>query len=123
MQSKSPSKSILVVDDDDDSRESVAGIIRSEGFKVEAARSGREALDKLRWGLRPSLIFLHLQMAVMTGWDFRNEQKQDPDLAPIPVVAMSDDRWKDKDLKEFAACIPNPVDLEVLQRKLKLFCG
>jgi CheY-like chemotaxis protein len=116
-------KSILVVDDDDDFRRSLVEIIRKESFKVESAKSALEALDMLRWGLRPSLILLDLQMDGMTGWDFRNEQKRDPLLASIPVVAMSGGYWKEQDLRDFAACLPKPVDFEDLQRKLKLFCG
>src|SRR5688572_26576183 len=82
-------KSVVVVEDDDDLRESLVELITGEGFQVQAAKTGLEALDKLRWRLRRCFILLDLRMDVMTGWDFRNEQKQDPELASIPVVAMT----------------------------------
>src|SRR5688572_30931716 len=87
-------KSILVVDDDEDCRESLAEIIRGKGLQVVSVKNGLEALEQLRWGLRPNLILLDLRMDVMTGWDFRKEQKEDPELADIPVVAMTAGHWK-----------------------------
>jgi CheY-like chemotaxis protein len=116
-------KRVLVVEDDDDLRDSLVELVAGEGFQVESAKSGLEALDKLRWGLRPSLILLDLRMDVMTGWEFRNEQKRDPELAGIPVIAMTGGAWKMQDMDEFAACLFKPVSPEVLQRKLRLFCA
>jgi CheY-like chemotaxis protein len=118
-----PVKPILIVDDDSDLRDSLVELIRDEGFAVEAATSGLEALDRLRWGLRPCVILLDLQMGVMTGWEFRKEQKKDPELADIPVIAMTGGYWKKRDMDEFAACLVKPVSREALQPKLKQFCG
>jgi CheY-like chemotaxis protein len=115
-------KSILVVDDDEDCRESLAEIIRGKGLQVVSVKNGLEALEQLRWGLRPNLILLDLRMDVMTGWDFRKEQKEDPELADIPVVAMTAGHWKGQDLLDFAGCLPKPLDLEELQRELELHC-
>ena len=114
---------VLVVDEDDLVRDALVEVIGSEGFKVEAAKSGRDALEKLRWGLRPSLILVDLRMNEMSGWDFRVEQKRDPDLAAIPVIAMSVGLWKKQDVYDFADCLPKPVNREDLRAKLRMFCG
>jgi CheY-like chemotaxis protein len=115
-------KTILIVDDDRDFSDALVVFIRGEGYQVETAKSGLEALEKLRWGLRPRLIMLDMQMDVMTGWEFRAEQKKDPALAGIPVIAMTAGYWKDRDISDFAACISKPIELEELRRKLMLFC-
>jgi len=54
-------------------------------------------------------------MGVMNGWDFRTEQKKDPTLAGIPVVAMTAGRWKQGDLNEFTARIEKPIDLDAVR--------
>jgi CheY-like chemotaxis protein len=113
-----PAKTILIVDDDHDFREVLEEIVRREGFQVETATSGMDALDKLRWGLRPCVVLLDMQMAVMTGWDFRAEQGRDPTLAAIPVIAMTAGYWKDRDLGDYAARIGKPIQLPELKATL-----
>lgn len=116
-------KTILIVDDDREFRDALVEVISREGYQVETAESGLQALDKLRWGLRPCVILLDLQMAVMTGWDFRAEQERDPALAAIPVIAMTAGPWKQRDLGDYAARIAKPIDVKDLQAKLTQYCG
>lgn len=118
----SSDKTILIVDDDREFRDALVEIIRREGFQVETAKSGLQALDKLRWGLRPCVILLDLQMAVMTGWDFRMEQRRDPVLAAIPVIAMTAGYWKQRDLGDYAGRITKPIDEQELKGKLARYC-
>ena len=80
---------VLVVEDDAAIRQALIDAIRADGYRVETAINGLEALEKLRWGLRPCLIVLDMQMRLMTGWEFRAEQMKDPALSKIPVVAMT----------------------------------
>ena len=112
------SKTVLIVDDDQEFREALVDIVRSEGFEVETATSGLQALDKLRWGLRPCVVLLDLQMAVMTGWDFRSEQARDAALAGIPVIAMTAGYWKSRDLVDFAARFTKPIAVQELRTTL-----
>jgi CheY-like chemotaxis protein len=93
-------------------------IIEHEGFRVETATSGMDALDKLRWGLRPCVVLLDMQMAGMTGWDFRAEQKRDRTLAAIPVIAMTAGYWKGKDLGDYSARIGKPIQVQELKATL-----
>ena len=106
---------ILIVEDDPDFRYAISQIVRDEGYRVETAQDGKAALDKLRWGLRPRLILLDLRMGIMNGWDFRTEQKKDPALARIPVVAMTAGNWKQGDLDDFTAWAEKPIDLDKLR--------
>jgi signal transduction histidine kinase len=82
---------VLVVDDDEDGRESLMVLLRDDGFQVASAPDGDAALALLRDGARPDVILLDLMMPNMDGWQFRVEQKRDPGLASIPVLALSAD--------------------------------
>ena len=85
------STSILVVEDEADIRTALCEILRDEGFHVAAACNGREALDELRSGARPTVILLDLMMPVMSGVDFRVAQLEDARLAHIPVIVLTAD--------------------------------
>lgn len=114
-------RTVLIVDDDQEFREALVDIVRSEGYAVETADSGMDALDKLRWGLRPCVVLLDMQMAVMTGWDFRAEQGRDPTLAAIPVVAMTAGYWKPRDRRDYAARISKPIQIQELKATLSKY--
>jgi CheY-like chemotaxis protein len=84
------SGAILIVEDDGDVRAALSELLEAEGFSVEGAPDGREALDRLRSGtIHPAVILLDLMMPGMDGWDFRSEQMRDPKLAEVPVVIVS----------------------------------
>jgi CheY-like chemotaxis protein len=80
---------ILVVDDNDDLRETVQMLLEAKGFAVAAAADGRAALDHLRTGERPVLILLDLMMPDMNGWQFLGHVREDPSLGAIPIVIMT----------------------------------
>lgn len=80
---------ILLVEDDDAIRFSLAEGLRENGLKVALAENGREALALLRSEPHPSVIVLDLMLPVMDGWDFRHEQLRDPALRDIPVVIIT----------------------------------
>jgi len=80
---------VLVVEDDAGTRQGVQELLEGEGFVVEGACDGAEALSFLRENAPPAFILLDLAMPGMTGWEFRREQLADPDLRRIPVVVMT----------------------------------
>jgi CheY-like chemotaxis protein len=80
---------VLIIEDDDGVRESVAAILRDEGYAVELASSGQAAMARLERGPLPTLILLDLMMPEMDGIDFRRRQLADPMLSSIPVVIIS----------------------------------
>ena len=79
----------LIVEDDLNIRESLVELLEEEGFRAESCANGREAMNRMRAGLRPNVILLDLVMPIMDGWDFRMEQLRDPDLKDIPVVLIT----------------------------------
>jgi CheY-like chemotaxis protein len=89
-QSNGSRRSVLVIDDDEDIRDTIRAVLEDQGFAVACATNGREALDMLlRDEWNPTLILLDLTMPEMDGWAFRQEQQKVPRLAEIPVVLFS----------------------------------
>ena len=87
---KSPRKTVMLVEDDDDERDALAALLEQEDYCVLQAPNGAEALKILE--AKPDacqIILLDLMMPIMNGWDFRRLQKRRAELAKIPVVLMS----------------------------------
>jgi two-component system response regulator MprA len=80
---------LLVVDDEITIRDTLANLLTKEGYAVETAADGLDALEKLQGGLSPKLIVLDLMMPRLGGLAFRERQVADPALANIPVVVIS----------------------------------
>lgn len=105
---------ILVVEDDLDSSELLAAALACEGFEPIVARNGHEALDLLATGFRPAVILLDLMMPAMDGREFRKRQRDQPDIAPIPVVICSaEEPSTAADLAAYAT-FKKPLDLDAL---------
>jgi CheY-like chemotaxis protein len=79
---------VLVVEDERDIRETEAEVLESEGYEVCTASDGCEALRRAHEAL-PKVILLDLMMPRMNGWQFREAQLKDPELAPVPVIVIS----------------------------------
>jgi CheY-like chemotaxis protein len=82
-------KTVLVVEDDDTLRGALQMVLQWEGYRVECARNGHEALNLLYRPNPPSVVLLDLMLPVLDGWQFRRAMKNDPQLAAIPVVVVS----------------------------------
>ena len=82
--------SLMIVDDDDDLRQTLASVIvATSGYNVTAFGDARKALAALEDGQTPFLILLDLMMPDMSGWEFRAAQLKDASLASIPVVVVT----------------------------------
>jgi CheY-like chemotaxis protein len=111
---------VLVVDDDDDIREAFATYLAAVGFDVVTACDGADALRVLRAARDFCLVVLDLFMPGMNGWEFREQQLRDPDLAGIPVVVVSA-AGRDSGMAALHAVaqLPKPVDFA----RLAAVCG
>ena len=117
-------KSILIVEDETDFRAGVAAVLESAGYNVVEAEDGVAALRSLRSDTEFCLILLDLFMPVMNGWKFRGEQRQDPQIAEIPVVVISaaqDASRHGSDLGAIAT-ISKPVDFDRLLDYVNRYC-
>jgi two-component system response regulator MprA len=115
---------ILLAEDNSDTRDAIAQVLSVEGYTVVTAVHGRQALDHLHGGLRPELILLDLMMPVMDGWEFRRVQLSEPTLAGIPVVLISahDEVARAGSTLRAAGVVRKPVDIEEMLRTIDALC-
>lgn len=107
---------LLLVEDDPDVRESLAELLEGQGYRVYRAVNGRDALRLLRGGPPPDAVIFDLMMPVMDGWQFRLEQRSDPRLTMVPVIALSADQSARAQAVDADAFLMKPVDTRMLLR-------
>jgi len=109
---------LLLVEDDSSIRFALSDMLTDEGFDVTTVVNGRDALNELRQAAPPDVILLDLMMPVMDGWEFRVEQRADPLLAGIPLLAMSADLSAKARAIAADGYIRKPIDFPDLLRQL-----
>jgi DNA-binding response OmpR family regulator len=115
---------VLVVDDDPAIRGLVADALRAEGYSVDLAAHGREALEAIR-ARRPATVVLDLMMPVMDGFTFieacRNEQLCDN--VPIVVISAVNEALERIQAVPVRAYMAKPFDLNDLIRTVAMHAG
>lgn len=116
--------SILIVEDEHNIRAVLTEILEDEGYAVASAPNGLEALVFLQEH-RPQLILLDLGMPIMTGWEFREQQRRDPALADIPVIVMSATPHLNQTAAALHAadCLDKPIELNQLLGMVEQYCS
>jgi CheY-like chemotaxis protein len=119
-----PEHRILVVEDDPGSREAISLVLELQGYAVDSAANGLEALNHLQQDERPCLILLDLMMPVLDGRGFRARQRQDPALADIPVVVVSADGSVAQKAASLGAAgyLQKPVEVDELLAAVQRLC-
>jgi len=84
-------RTVLVVDDEADIRESLRDALKDEGYDVLLASNGQEALDLLPAVPRPCAVILDILMPVMSGADAFRTIRATPSLADIPILISTSD--------------------------------
>jgi signal transduction histidine kinase/CheY-like chemotaxis protein/CHASE3 domain sensor protein len=108
-------RTVLVVDDDSESRDIVERLLRGDDFTVVCASTGEEGL-RLAHALVPAVITLDVMMPDMDGWAVLRALKADPALRDVPVVmlTMLDDKTKGYSLGATDYLV-KPIDRERLR--------
>ncbi|WP_437816011.1 response regulator [Sorangium sp. So ce1078] len=116
---------ILVVEDDLDIRSILSQLLVFEGYDVEEASDGAEALAMLRRDPPPALILLDLMMPIMDGWQLRAELQRDPALSSVPVVIVSADVRAEQEASRLrvAGLLKKPLQIEPLLELVHRICG
>jgi len=115
------SATVLIVEDDLDTREMLGRFLELEGYTVETAENGKRALERLGSGVGACVILLDLMMPVMDGWQFRREQKQDADIADIPLIVITATGNRPV-LIDAAELVMKPLDLTQLFAAIERYC-
>lgn len=84
-----PRPSVLVVEDDEDTRETMADLLRDEGFEVSTARDGVEALAHLDGASLPAAMVLDMRMPRMGGAEVLRHVRSIPRLSALKVCVLS----------------------------------
>jgi two-component system cell cycle response regulator DivK len=95
-------KRILVVEDQEDLRGILRDLLAGSGYEMLEAPDGQAGVDKAK-AEKTDLILMDIQMPVMDGYDATRQIKADPDLKPIPIVAVSSFAMKGDEEKARAA--------------------
>lgn len=112
---------VLVVEDDRDLREVLAESLQLEGYQVDGAADGADALERLRGGARPGLVILDLVMPRMDGRQLVQAMSEDPCLAAIPVVLTTG--TPPRDMKDkVLAILKKPIGIDDLLPFVQRFC-
>ena len=115
------SKTILVVEDDEDILFTLKLFLESESYHVLTAENGLVALDVLEKNKMPNIILIDMKIPVMSGWEFvENFRKKYDQKIPIIVMSAAADaaqRAKDIDATDWTT---KPFDLNSLLKKIKL---
>lgn len=82
-------KRVLLVDDDEDIRETFSILLEEEGYDVVPAPHGKAAWNALEGGLRPDVILLDLMMPFMNGQEVFARLRSSPQHQATPVVVIT----------------------------------
>jgi CheY-like chemotaxis protein len=84
----SPSRTVLIVEDEADAAELFAEMMRVSGFRVLKTPSSAPAIAMM-FKEKPDVVILDIMMPEISGLDILRQMRRDPDLARIPVVVVS----------------------------------
>jgi CheY-like chemotaxis protein len=112
---------VLLVDDDERNIFALSAYLKAKKFSVDAARDGRECLDKLKTG-KYDVILLDMMMPVMDGFETLRIMRADQVLKSNKVIALTALAMKG----DMERCIEagandyctKPVDIDVLVNKI-----
>lgn len=107
-------KTVLIVEDDEDTRSIYGTAVSERGYRVLTATHGAEGVHLAR-RYRPDLILLDIRMPVMDGWQAMRYLKGDLQTRNIPICAISaysvDDEERQAALRmEFDCVLAKPMD-------------
>lgn len=116
-------RTVLVVEDFDDTRSFIRMLLEMKGCRVFEAVNGREAVEAATAHCYEiDLILMDLRMPVMTGVEATRLIREQSETCRVPIVAMSahcEGSWKDEALAAGAVdCFSKPIEFGLLDEIL-----
>jgi CheY-like chemotaxis protein len=115
--------SILIVDDIPDNCFLLQAFLEAEGYRVDTAESGYEAIAKIEQDL-PKLVLLDVMMPGMNGYEVVDNIRHHLRLSDLPiflVTGMDATKSPDVETTDVNGVIRKPIDLDKLLKKVKAF--
>jgi two-component system, cell cycle response regulator DivK len=117
-------RKILVVEDNEDSRELVVKVLKNKGYQVTAAVDGEEAVEKAI-AEKPDLILLDISLPKLDGYEVAKKLKSLAEFQEIPIVALTAHAMKgDREkviVAGFEGYITKPINVRELPDQLKSY--
>jgi CheY-like chemotaxis protein len=79
---------LLLVEDNEESRDGLSRHLRRKGYEVLTAADGRQGLEAAR-SETPDLVLMDMSLPVLDGWEATRQLKADPQTRRIPVIALT----------------------------------
>jgi CheY-like chemotaxis protein len=114
---------LLIVDDEVDSRDTLAEILESKGYTVARAENGAAALSFLEAGFDPDIILTDLMMPIMSGWELHEALKRRLAWSSIPVVVICGMSKEQRGQLHVEDAFEKPTDVPVLLKRITELCG
>jgi CheY-like chemotaxis protein len=118
---KSPSRSIIIIEDNADAAATLADLLALDGHRIEVANDGRSGVELVR-RVRPDIVFCDIGLPDLSGYDVARALREDEALRPTRLVALSgyaqpDDRERSREAG-FDAHLAKPPDIEAVNAVL-----
>jgi two-component system cell cycle response regulator DivK len=117
-------RKILIVEDNEDSRELVVKVLRNKGYITVEAVDGEDAIEKVV-SERPDLILLDISIPKLDGYEVAKRLKSREDVKDIPIVAVTAHAMKGDREKVIAAgfegYISKPVNVRELPDQVRSY--
>ncbi len=117
-------KRILVVDDNEDSRELVKKILKKHDYEIIEAVDGEEAIAKAI-AYRPDLILMDISIPKIDGYEATRRLKERADFKDIPIIAFTAHAMRgDQEKALQAGCdgyISKPINVRELPNQIKIY--
>jgi CheY-like chemotaxis protein len=117
---------LLLIEDNEESRDGLSRHLRRKGFEVLVAADGRQGLEAARSG-SPDLILMDMSLPALDGWEATRQLKADPHTGDIPVIALTAHAMAgDRERALAAGCDEydtKPIELPRLLEKIQNLLG
>jgi two-component system chemotaxis response regulator CheY len=115
---------LLVVDDEPSLRQLIAELLEDEGYSVETAANGAEALAKVLDDL-PRLVLLDLMMPIMDGRTFLQKIQERGLRSRLPILVLSANRMSAQEIEHLRVdeFCPKPCPFDTLLDKVAKLSG
>ena len=112
---------VAIIEDDTEFRNMLRELLEEEQYRVVAVSNGAEALEMLR-GDVPNVILLDVSMPVMDGFDFLRIRNDDPRLAQVPVVLVTNAKPHERPTVGVNDVVRKPIDIDEILFAIKRYC-
>lgn len=118
-----PGQYILVVDDDDDFRETLSEVLSEAGYSVQQAENGEVALQAASQE-QPGIVLLDLKMPVLDGWGVMERMRKEPRTASVPILILSAYGFEwESELLGAQGYIPKSVGMDEILERVRRAAG